>query len=416
MKKINRAIEKSAASICRSLKELVSIPTVNPPGTNYTEIVFVLQARCEALGMQTQIVHVPQAEAQTVVPHADTYPRLNLIARWDVGAEKTVHFNAHYDVVPVAGHWRTDAFHPQVSGDWLYGRGSADMKNSIVAILSAIAALREGGVQPAFNIECSFTCDEEIGGQLGAGYIIRKGLVNADYIVNGEGGSVLDVGVGHNGALWLNLTVHGKAAHGSRPQEGVNAFEKMVDLVTTLQPLKRQLDAPGRAFITPGGQERHPTMSLGGVFHGTDRDKVNTVPAQATFSIDRRILPNERLADAEREIRTAIAKLCRSDPQLKVDVNTALQITPCMVQPAHPFPQAFAQAVRNVRRHPVRFSTATGFTDLHFFVEAGGMPGIGYGPYGEARHGADERASVSDLIQTVKVYATFMAMGVSPLT
>ena len=411
MKKIHNYIEQGSTSLCESLKELVSIPTVNPPGTNYAEIVGLLQERCETLGMQTQIAQVPQAEAQAIVPHADVYPRLNLIARWDAGAEKTVHFNAHYDVVPVSGAWRADPFQPQVVGDWLYGRGSDDMKDSMAALLFAITALQENGVHPAFNIECSFTCDEEIGGELGAGYIVRKGLVQADYVVNCEGGSVLNVGLGHNGVLWLDVTVHGKAAHASRPQKGLNAFEKMAAFVTGLQPLKQQLNAPERIFKTFSGDERRPTINLGGVFHGTDGDKVNTVPAQATFSIDRRVLPNERLAAAEGELRTAIREVCQSDPELKVDVNATLGIEPCVVEPEHPFPQAFARTVRSIRCHPIQFSTTTGFTDLHFFVEDGGMPGVGYGAHGQGAHGVDERVSISDLVKTAKVYATFMMRG-----
>ena len=54
-------------------------------------------------------------------------------------------------------------------------------------------------VKPKFNVECSFTCDEETGGQLGAGYVVEEGLVNADYVVNCEGGSEMNIGNGHNG-------------------------------------------------------------------------------------------------------------------------------------------------------------------------------------------------------------------------
>ena len=413
MQKIYNYIEQGKTQLCDSLKELVRIPTVNPPGTNYAEIVQLLQERCEALGMSTKIVPVPQAEAQAVVPHADDYPRMNLLARWDVGAEKTVHFNAHYDVVPVSGDWRFDPFKPEIVGDWLYGRGADDMKDSIAALLFAMTALQESGVQPTFNIECSLTCDEETGGELGAGYVARNGLVQADYVVNCEGGSVLNVGVGHNGVLWLEVKVHGKAAHAANPDKGLNAFEKSATLVTGIQPLKQQLKASDRVFKTFSGDDRYPTLNIGGIFHGTEGDKVNTVPAQTTFSIDRRILPNERLAAAEAELRGAIQEVCQSDAEMKVDVSSMLRIDPCVVEPEHHFPQAFARAVRSIRRRPIKFSTTSGFTDLHFFVEEVGLPGVGYGPNGQGAHGMNERVSVSDLVKTAKVYATFMARGIS---
>ena len=266
IEKTHAYIECNREALCASLQELVRIPTVNPPGDNYAEIVDLLDERCRELGMQTRIVLVPEAEAIRVVPHADAYPRMNLIARWDLGAEKTVHFNAHFDVVPVSGKWRAPPFDPQIKGDWLYGRGSDDMKDSIAALLFAISALQETGTQPSFNIECSFTCDEEIGGNLGAGEVVRKGLVQADYAVNCEGSTGLTVCNGHHGVLWLEVTVYGKAAHAAHPSSGLNAFEKTAELVTALQPLKEEFGKPHRSFKMPPDIERQPTINIGGVF------------------------------------------------------------------------------------------------------------------------------------------------------
>ena len=341
MEKVCSYIDQNKDTLCSLLKELVKVPTVNLPGTHYEDMVGFLEERCQTMGMQTQVVRVPEGEAQKVVPDSGKYPRLNLIARWDVGAKKTVHFNGHYDVVPPSGKWRTDPFDPQIQGDWLYGRGSDDMKDSIAALLFAIATLKEKGIKPAFNIECSFTCDEEIGGDLGVGYIVRKGLVQADYVVNCEGGNALEVGCGHNGVLWLEVTVHGKAAHASQPEKGINALEKMAELVMALQPLKKQFAKPKRVFKTPSGVERHPTVNIGGVFGGTSGDKVNTVPAQVSFSIDRRILPNETLRDAEGELRMAIKKASESISGAKIKVKSTLGIEPCIINPDNRFAREF---------------------------------------------------------------------------
>lgn len=408
LEKINSYIENGKAELCASLQELVKVPTVNPPGDHYAEIVDLLDERCHQLGMSTQIVPVSEDRATVIVPHADAHPRLNLLALWDVGAEKTVHFNAHFDVVPVAGKWRVHPFGGQIEGDWLYGRGADDMKDSIAALLFAVAALQAQGVKPAFNVQCSFTCDEEIGGELGAGEIVRQGLVQADYVVNCEGGTGLNIGNGHNGVLWLEVAVHGKAAHAARPASGLNAFEKTAELVAALQPLKEAFSRPTRAFKVPDGVERHPTINIGGVFEGTPGDKVNVVPAQVTFSIDRRIPPNERLQDADGELRLAITEACRTIPALDVDIKSILRIEPCLVDSEAQFVQEFARAVRAVRRNRVKFIPTSGFTDLHFFVEGAKIPGIGYGPRGEGGHGIDERVNIPDLVQTAKIYAAFM--------
>lgn len=409
MKEINTYIEKKRGALCSLLKELVRIPTVNPPGAHYKEIVKLLEEKCQGLGMQTRVAEVPREEARSVVAEADQYPRMNLIARWDVGAEKTVHFNAHYDVVPASGAWRMDPFKPKIIGDWLYGRGSDDMKDSIAALLFAIKVLKANGISPSFNIECSFTCDEEIGGALGAGYLVKKGLVQGDFVVNCEGGSGLRVGNGHNGVLWLEVTVQGKPAHASRPDKGINAFEKTAELIIDLQNLKRRFDKPKRIFRTIEGVERRPTINIGGVFAGTSGDKVNTIPAQVMFTIDRRIPPNESLTDAETELKRTIQEASKSVHDLKVKVKSILRIEPCLVDPAHPYVQEFARAVRTVRRNPVQFVPTRGFTDLHYFVEDAKMPGVGYGVRGGGAHGANERVRISDLIKTTKIYAMFVA-------
>ncbi len=401
-------IRDNQAALCTLLQELVRIPTLNPPGENYAEIVGLLEAKCQALDMQTQIAEVPTERAAQVISNATTHPRTNLIARWDTGAEKTVHFNAHYDVVPAAGNWRFDnPFSGEIDSEWLYGRGADDMKDSIAALLLAIEAIRETGTQPKFNIECSFTCDEETGGQLGAGYIVEEGFVQADYVVSCEGGSGMNIGNGHNGVLWLDIDIEGKAAHGAQPDKGINAFEKTAELVTALQRVKRNLKSPERAFKLPDGSERYPTLNIGGTFRGTEGDKVNTVPARVTFSIDRRITPNETFELVELELREAISGACQYYPDLKAEAQTTLRIEPCLTDTDSPIAQAFADAVRTVRFNQPRFKSTTGFTDLHYFVNSG-LPGIGYGPSGKGGHAINERVNIHDLARTSAIYAIFM--------
>ena len=405
---VREYIKNNQTALCNLLQELVRIPTINPPGENYAEMIELLDEKCKTLGMKTKIVQVPKRTAEQIISNAADYPRFNLIARWDVGAEKTVHFNAHYDVVPVAGQWRyNNPFSGRINGDWLYGRGADDMKDAIAALLFAIKTLQDNDITPLFNIECSFTCDEETGGQLGAGYIVEKNLVNADYVVNCEGGTEMNIGNGHNGALWFEIEVKGKAAHGSQPDKGVNAFEKTAELVSVLQRLKRRLRSPERAFILPDGSERFPTLNIGGTFKGTQGDKVNTVPAHLSFSLDRRITPNEKLELAELEIMEAINSAAEFYKDMNLNTQAILRIHPCLTDTDSPLAKGFAAAVQTIRRRKPIFKTTTGFTDLHYFVNTG-LPGIGYGPRGEGGHAINERVFIPDLVRTSAIYATFM--------
>ncbi len=406
---IHEYLEQHEGRLVRDLQAMVRVPTVNPPGVDYGKMVDWLERRCAGLGMEVAVHQVPE---EAVRRAGLGLPRYNVLARWPADGAPAVHFNAHYDVVPAAGKWRCgDPFAPEVHKGWLYGRGSGDMKGSIAALLMALEALRRTGRQPAFGVECSFTADEETGGELGAGHLVRQGLVRADYAVVCEGASGNRVGLGHNGVLWLEVEIEGKAAHASSPEQGSNAFEAMAELVWRLQGWKKELQAPARRWRDPNGQDRWPTLNVGGVFGGGPGDKVNTVPARAAFSIDRRVLPNETMGRVEEELRSALGKAAAHLRGVKVGISTRLRIDPCLVESSGELPQAFARAVQRVRRRASAFSATRGFTDLHYFVAEGGMAGIGYGVKGEGAHGVDERVGVRELVQTARVYAEFMERG-----
>ena len=406
-------IEKNQQGLLRNLQDMIRVQTVNPPGRDYRRMVGLLECYCQKLGMQVEVHCVPIKLVEKVTGAGPDFPRYNLVARWDVGAPLSVHFNAHYDVVPAMGAWKFGSpFEPGIQGGMIYGRGSGDMKGSIAALLMAVEALQNTGRKPAFNVECSFTADEETGGELGAGYVVRQGLVRADFAVVCEGSAGTRVGCGHNGVLWLEIDILGKSAHAANPGAGINAFEAMVELVHKLQDFKAELDIPGRRYQDFSGVKRSPTINIGGVFEGSGGDKVNTVPARASFTIDRRILPNETIEHVEKELRLFIERATDKRSHLKYQVNVLLSIEPCVIDPKHVLPRSFAAAVQAVRRHPADFRSISGFTDLHYFVEEGGIPGVGYGVHGQNGHAIDERVKLHDVLQTSKVYAEFMLRGI----
>ncbi|GIX06793.1 MAG: succinyl-diaminopimelate desuccinylase [Candidatus Poribacteria bacterium] len=369
------------------LQELIRIPTVNPPGNRYGEMVQRLEEECRSLSLATQVIPVPEAVVKRVCPEAADYPRWNLLARWDVGAPRTLHVNAHYDVVPVSEEsWEVDPFEGVVREGYLYGRGAGDMKGSIAAFFLALRALRELGLSPRVNVEWSLTPDEETGGALGAGYLAETGQIRGDGALSLEGGSENSVGCGHNGVLWLHVTVQGRAAHASRPHEGINALEKAIPLIRALQRLRDRFQSPERCYRTPSGAERYPTLNIGGVVFGSPGQKENTVPEAFTFSVDRRIPPNETVAEAEAELQAVIDATAASVPDLKVSTRPVLAIEPCAVDPQEPIAQSFARSVQRVRGALPGFSLTSGFTDLHYLLQGERRrPGIGLRGQGSKR-------------------------------
>ncbi len=404
---LRAAVAAGSADLVQLASALVRIPTVNPPGEHYLACARVLARMARAAGLKTRVVGVPHDEVVKLLPGARAHRRAIVLGRWDVGAARTVHFNAHYDVVPAAAAgWKFGPFEPRVDAGWLHGRGSADMKGSIASLLHAIATLRKLGLEPGVNIEVSFTPDEETDSAFGAAWVVRRKLIHADYVVICEGGEGAHVGCGHNGVLWFEIDVHGRAAHGSTPQRGLNAVEQMSALVLEFRRYAAGLAQ--RKFRNPDGRVRHATINLGGVAATHAGGKINTVPAGVTFTVDRRVLPNENLAEAERHFRAFVRDARRRIPRLRVTVRKITQHTSTFSDPRAPFPRAFAAALTRVRGGRARFTVSSGFNDSHFFAGEGGLPTIGWGPGGENCHGADERVRVKELVTAAQVYAEFL--------
>lgn len=403
-------IDRHPAELLGRLQQLVGVSTINPPGTNYDQITAWLGHEMEALGISTRRYAVPaRLLRQALPPEQHGHPRFNLLGRIAApGARKTLHFNAHYDVVPVSGKWRHGSpFSGAIEGGWIFGRGTADMKGSIASLLTAVRALRATGTAPRLNIEISFTADEETDSVLGTGWLVAHAPLKADYAVVMEGGEGRTVCCGHNGTLWLEVQVHGHAAHGSLPHKGINALEKMSALVLALDDYKRSLAR--RTWRTPEGRLHRPTINLGGVFHCGEGAKINTVPAHASFTIDRRVLPIETHPAAERELRTVLAAAARRIPQCRITVRKISENFPCFSAPTDPFFTAMAGCVARVRKEKTRFNVSTGFNDMHFFSHHRKIPTLGYGPGGVDYHGVNERAKVKELLASAKIYAELMA-------
>ena len=403
LEKTLRSLEKSSLTF---LKDLIAIPTINPPGENYQTCANFLADRLKELGLKTRVLQVPWKVQKRSQPHFQDYPRWNVIARHDVGAKKTLHFNAHYDVVPVSGRWRFGPFEPKIYQGWIYGRGSADMKGSIASCLLAVQALLTSGLSPSVNIEISFTADEETGGQLGAGYIVQEGLIDADYAIVMEGGGKDLLGLGHNGVLWLQGTCHGKAAHGAMPENGVNAFQHMNQVTSDLFQLAETF--PKRKFRRKGLPTSHPTLNIGGVFQCGPGSKVNTVPAEAMFTLDRRLTPNESLAKARKEIEKHSKRAKRKFPKLQLEFETLFACEPCLISESETLARRGKATLEDLLGRPINFDVCKGFTDLHYFVVDGGIPGVGYGPDGENYHGVDERVELSEILSTARFYAQLL--------
>lgn len=385
-------------------QDLCAFATENPPGRHFEECVDFLDDYSRSIGLETIKIRTPDAYQKQYAP-AETwdFPRYNLVARWDVGASRVIHFNSHYDVVPATSDWKTDPFNPVVQNKRLYGRGVQDMKGCLAASLFAVKAMRECGLTPPWNIELSFTADEEIGGHCGAGYITREGLVKPDAAVICEGGMGRVISHGQRGVYWSKVTTRGVSGHGSSPNSGVNAFEKGLALARRFQALHKTHRKRVTAYKMVAPEFRRPTLTLGGVSGGGS--KVNTIPDRFYFTLDRRIIAEETTAEIEREYRLLIDDAMKLDRFLLAEIETLSAFDAGFTDPNHPLCRSAVEAVRRVYGKPGQLKMFGAFTDLHFFANVVKCPAIGYGVEGEGLHSSNEYLLIDSLPRTAQVYA-----------
>ena len=399
----HRRLERLQKRMLAFAKQFCSIATVNPPGKRYTECVEFLADKFRRMGLKTRAVRAPWAVQKKVLPDSRDYPRPSVIGRWDVGAKKTLHFTGHYDVVPATAGWKTDPFAPVVRGRRLIGRGTDDMKTSNTCAIFAVQAIKESSITPPWNIELSFTPDEETGGELGLGYLVKSGKVRPDAAILCEGGGGRDIGYAHKGVLWLDVTVIGKPGHACDPRGGVNALEMACRLIRELKALEKAYARRPTSFRVSRAALRHPTIMIGGISGGGG--KVNTIPDRFHFTIDRRISPEEKVREVKAEIMAAIRKAQRRNRKLKVDVKQLLFVPPGWTDLDSGFCGIVRSAHRAVTGGSVRFRMTPGFTDLHWFTKDLGIPALMYGTTGKGAHSELEYTEIPSMLRTATVYA-----------
>jgi len=396
-------IEANKKRLVELTKELVRIPTVNPPGENYEKMASLLDKKLTRLKLKTKKIETPKRLLKELKIQGSR--RINLLAELDAGAKETVHINGHYDVVPPTGSWKTDPFEPKIKAGRIYGRGTEDMKGNIAAIIVALEAIKACGLKPAYNIQLSFTPDEETGGRTGFGYLVDKGYIKGDFGI-GEGLHNDFASYGNKGILWIRVEVLGRACHACEPHRGINSFEKMVKVANELIKHRRMIGRRKTSHFTKDPSHRHATMSLGGELWGGH--KINIVPDISAFSIDRRLLPEETVADVKRELQAIIDKLKKKDKDLKVRFKVLAQEPAVVSKRDSHFFKLFSDAVKKVNGKRAKFAMLTGATDMRFLIRKG-MPCVGYSIDGDDTcHGDDEYIRIKSLVDTAKVFALFL--------
>jgi len=267
-------------------KRLIAVASENPPGNQYEDCIRILLSELDKLGF-------------------DDVRREGACVLASVGkGQRTLYFSGHFDVVPAQTQ---DQFQPRIEGHNLFGRGSSDMKSGLVAMIHAAVAARDEGLLTSGRIGIVLVPDEETAGPQGSRDLSSRGVLGTDGIgmltPEPTGGVVWNA---NRGAITLRATMRGKSAHVGRQFEGVNAFERSLPAMMRLAEIKKEVELRQTKYNIAPAAARKSIMLLGGrVEAGTN---FNVTPDFCSFTVDRRINPEENLVQEERRLRDALGE------------------------------------------------------------------------------------------------------------
>jgi len=389
----------------RFLQELIRVPTPTPPGDNAPHAERTAEL-LQAFGFKAEKHPVSAAEVQAYGLQSLT----NLIVRRNYGPGKTIALNAHGDVVPPGEGWTQDPYGGAVVDGHVYGRASAVSKSDFATFTFAVRALESLGIPLHGSIELHFTYDEEFGGEMGPGWLLRNKLTKPDLMI--AAGFSYEVVTAHNGCLQMEVTVHGKMAHAAIPDTGVDALQGAVHILNALYAQNTLY----KNITSKVAGISHPYLNVGRIEGGTN---TNVVPGKVTFKLDRRMIPEENPVEVEATIRQVIAGAAASCPGISVEIKRLLLANSMKPLAGNqPLVEAIQKHGQAVFGDPIPAMGTPLYTDVRLYAEAG-IPGVIYGAgprtvlESRAKR-ADERLDLEDLRRATRVIARTLRELLAP--
>ena len=383
------------------LQQLVQVPTDTPPGNNapHAERTAELLA---GFGLTAEKHPVPAQEVKDYGLESIT----NLIVRRPYGhGGRTIALNAHGDVVPPGEGWTHAPYGGEIDNGAMYGRATAVSKSDFASFTFALRALEAAAKPTKGSVELHFTYDEEFGGILGPGWLLKNGLTKPDLMI--AAGFSYEVVTAHNGCLQMEVTVHGKMAHAAIPTTGVDALQgatKILNALYAQNTLYQQVTSKVEGIT-------HPYLNVGRIEGGTN---TNVVPGKVMFKLDRRMIPEENPVEVEANIRQVIADAAAESAGITVEIKRMLLAN--SMQPLagnKPLVDAIQKHGGELFGEPIKAMGTPLYTDVRLYGEAG-IPGViyGAGPRTVLESHAkrnDERVQLEDLRRATKVIARTLA-------
>jgi acetylornithine deacetylase len=359
----------------RLLADLIAIDSVNPTlvhgAAGEAEIARRLVREFEAIGLTVEV--------QEVAPG-----RPNVIATLDGRAPgRSLMLCGHVDTVGVAG--MAAPFDPVVASGRMHGRGSQDMKSGVAAMVDAVRLVATSGGLDAGRVVVACVVDEEHS-SIGADALVTRWRADAGVVTEPTD---LDIAVCHKGFAWSEITTHGRAAHGSRPADGVDAIRHMGRVLVELDALDSTLQTGPRHALL-GQASLHASLISGG-------RELSSYPDRCTLQIERRTLPGEPDGALAVEVDAIVRRLAAADPTFSAVATPMFSRPPYEIDAAHPLPSVLASRARAAGCRAATIGMSF-WTDAAV-LGAAGIPSVLFGPTGAGLHSVDEWVDLESVRQ-----------------
>jgi acetylornithine deacetylase/succinyl-diaminopimelate desuccinylase family protein len=320
------------------------------------------------------------------------------MASFGIGKD-TLYFHGHYDVVPAL----EKQFNPRVVGKRLYGRGASDMKGGLTSMIYALRVLQLLNFKPRGRVCLVIVPDEETGGELGTNYLFKHGYIARDSGIGMLMPEPTSGAVWHacRGALSILVTIKGKSTHVVLQNEGINAFDQMVELSNALHRLKLNVEKRKTKCKVAKGESRNSILMLGGVCQcGTN---FNIVPGECTFSIERRINPEEDFVTEKRRLLKIIDRFRKKGMNITTTVLQAGESAGTSSD--HDVANALVDSIHDITNKKPRFYMCPGLLEIRYYLK-NGIPALAYGPGMLSKaHGPNESIDIERIYDCAIVYA-----------
>jgi acetylornithine deacetylase len=412
-KKVLDTVRKKHDEILNFFRQLVMIPSVTESGLPEKEIQEVIGAKLNQIGCSVDTWEPKLKELKThpaYVPVQKDFENRPMVVGKFKGSRggRSIILNGHTDVVspePRAA-WKYDPWNATIDGNRVFGRGAADMKGGMTAMIMALESIIESGIEIGGDVIIESVLDEEIGGNGTLACIMRGYKADGAIITEPTN---LELHLAHRGGCFFNIKVKGRSAHVGVKFEGVSALEKAVKILNALKDFEEYRMRERTHFLF----ERYPLqvpLNIGVIKGG---EWPCTVPKEVLLEGTVECLPGESIKEVTRDLENYILKVAEADWWMKENKPSVdwpgLWIESSEIDLCHPLVLTMSESVRALTGKEPVVAGFPGGCDMRLLVRYASTPTLIFGPGSiKEAHSVNESLRINDLICSIEIIALFL--------